>query len=231
MFCKPLLAVFVLANLSSAALAQSFSGGNLSIDAYGYSDGADDVSINYSGALEYSVNRALSVAVDVSQYDSTILNDDITNVTVHGLYHLGDGASLGFFAGQDYTNTRGGTFYGLEGGLETGAFAAEGYVSVYDNTESSTVLGVSGAYKFNQSVSAIADIGLAKVASESYTRLSAGAEYQIVDGPSIYAEIGNIDGGNQDGRFIGLGVNLDFGVDRGTTFGRRSIWETAKLAF
>lgn len=231
MFLRPPLVVIALTALASPAFAQGITGGDLSIDVFSYSEGEDTLSINYSGALEYSINRNVGVAVDLSLYDSTVFGDDIRNVTVHGIYHLNNAASLGFFAGQDSSDDRSGTFFGLEGGFESGRFEAEGYYSQYDNDDSSTVLGFSGAYEINQSVSAIADLGFADIADDSYTRLSAGAEYEFVNGPSIYAEVGNIDGANQDSSFVGMGVNLEFGADRGTTFGRRSIWDTVKLGF
>lgn len=232
MFRNTALTAVALATLSAApALAQGISGGELSIDAYGYSEGDDKSSVNYSGALEYSLNRNISVAADLSLYDSTVLDNDITNVTIHGIYHVNNAASVGFFAGRDSDGDRAGSFYGLEGGFETGRFEAEGYLSIYDNTDSSSVLGLSGAYEINDSVSAIANLGFADIDDETYTRLSAGAEYEFVNGPSIYAEVGNLNGANQDSSYVGMGVNLDFGAARGTTFGRRSIWETVKLGF
>lgn len=231
MLFRTVLTAVSLTALSTAATAQGFSGGELTIDATQFSAGSDPTSVNYSGALEYSINRNISVAGAVSIYDYSLLADTITNVTLHGIYHVNDQASVGAFVGQDSVGGAHSSFAGIEGGYEMGQFEVEGYLAFYDNADNSSVLGVSGAYQFNDQFAAIADFGVGEFGFDDVTRVSAGAEYTFNGGPSLYAELGNINSDIADSRFIGIGASIEFGADRGTTFDRRGVFETINPGF
>lgn len=230
MFLRSAPAVALMA-LASPVLAQGFTGGELTIDAYAFSEGDDPTGTNYSGALEYSVNRSISVAGAISVYDFSLLDESVTNVTLHGIYHLSDEASVGAFVGNESSGDDDVSFYGIEGGYETGQFEVEGYIAAYDNDDDSTVLGLSGAYQFNDTISGIANIGFGSIGDQDYTRLSAGAEYEFIAGPSVYAEIGSISSDEVDSTFIGLGASIQFGAERGTTFDRRGAFESINPGF
>lgn len=226
MLSKSVLTAVIITAIPSFALAQGFSGGELTIDATGFNEGDDPSAVNYSGALEYSINRNISIAGDVSVYDYSLLDDTITNVTIHGIYHLSDQISVGAFIGRDSSDGDGSSFFGLEGGFEAGQIGVEGYFATYDDSDNSTVLGISGNYQFGPSIAAIADLGFGSIGNEDYTRISAGAEYSFAGGPSVYAEFGNISSDSFDSEFIGLGAKIEFGAARGTTFDRRSAFDT-----
>ncbi len=226
MLFKLVLTAVSLTALSTSAMAQGFSGGELTIDAYGFRDGGDSTVVNYSGALEYSINRNFSIAGNISIYDLSLLSDNVTNFTLHGIYHLNDQMSFGGFYGEDSINGNGASFLGAEGGAEFGQFEVEGYFALYDNADDTTVIGVSGEYQITDTVSAIADLGSGDIGADNYTRISAGAEYNFARGPSVYAELGNVNGGGTDSGYIGLGASLEFGAARGTTFDRRGVFET-----
>jgi len=163
MYTKLIVSALTFSSLSVPALAQGISGGELTAEAYGFNDGSDENSVNFSAGLEYSVNRNLSAAVDLSLYDSTVYGNDILSTTIHAIYHLNDAASVGFFAGRDTSDGRAAMYYGLEGGFEQGQFEAQGYLSSYDNSDRSTAFGLSGAYEINQSVSATSSFGVAEI--------------------------------------------------------------------
>ena len=226
MLIKTILTAVSLTALLTSAMAQGFSGGELTIDAYGFSDGGDSTVVNYSAALEYSINRNVSIAGDVSIYDLSILSDDVTNFTLHGIFHVNDQTSIGGFYGVDSLSGNGSAFGGFEAGYETGALGVEGYIAIYDNDDDTSVFGLSGEYEISDTISATANIGLGDIGNVDYTRISAGAEYSFAQGPSVYAELGNVTGGGTDSGYIGLGANIEFGAARGTTFDRRGIFET-----
>ncbi|MDB2369242.1 porin [Octadecabacter sp.] len=212
--------------ISTTASAQSVTGGELTIDAYSFRAGDNESTVNYSGALEYGINRNFSVAGDLALYDFTLLDDSIFNVTVHGIYHVNDQTSVGVLIGNDNLDGDDTTFYGLEGGFEANQLTVEGYFAFYDDNDDSTVIGVSGGYQITDAISAIGTVGYGDIDNNDVTRISAGAEYDFQGGPSIYAEIGNVDTDDDNSVFIGLGAKVEFGAARGTTFDRRGISPT-----
>jgi len=185
MFHKTVSAAIALATLTTPVVAQQFAGGELTIDATGYSEGDDVSSVDYSLALEYGLGRNFGAAIDISQYDFSLLNDNITNVTLHGVYHINDQSSLGVLIGTERLSGETTNFYGLEGGFEAGEFNGEGYFAIYDSDDTA-VVGLSGTYDINGSVAAIADLGFGTIGDNEVTRVSAGAEYQFNNGPSVY---------------------------------------------
>lgn len=226
MFTKAVPVAVFAAALSTSVSAQQFAGGEITIDAYGYDASGADATVNYSGALEYAINQKVGIAVDLAHYDFSILNDSVTNFTIHSIYHLNDQSSIGFIIGNDFGDNGSGTFYGLEGGIESNNLSGEGYFAIYDNSDSSSVIGLSGAYAINNSVSAIADVGYGSIGNDDITRVSAGAEYDFTSGPTVYAELGNLDLDGASSTFIGIGASVQFGATRGTTFDRRGAFET-----
>jgi len=231
MLTKAVLTAVSLTALSTPAMAQGFSGGELTLDAYAFAEGSDPTGVNYSGALEYSLSRNFSVAGAVSVYDFSLLSESVTNVTLHGIYHVNDQSSVGLFLGNDSSDSGDASFFGLEGGFEANQLSVEGYAAIYDDSDDSTVVGISGDYRISDTVSAIGTLGFGDVSGDSYNRLSAGAEYDFQQGPSVYAEVGQVSGGGTDSGFIGIGASIEFGAARGTTFDRRGIFETINPGF
>ena len=231
MFIKTAIPAVVFIAMAHGAFAQSFTGGELTIDAYGFSDGDDPSAVNYSGALEYAINRNFSVSADLSIYDFSLFEDNINNAALHGIYHVNDVTSVGVFFGSEESNDDRASFFGLEGGYETAAVEVEAYFAVYDDDGNSNVLGLDGAYQFNDNISAIGTFGYGDVGDLDIRRYSAGAEYTFDNGPAVYAELGRIDAGDVDSNFIGIGASIAFGAERGTTFDRRGIFETLNPGF
>lgn len=221
----------VIMAFASPLWAQGFEGGELSIDAYGFSEGDDLTATNYTGALQFGITSEISVAADISGYDFSLLDDSITNITLHGIYRLDQGVAVGAFVGNESVGDTDSTLYGLEAGYDAGPLAVEGYVASYDDANDSSVLAVSGAYRFNSSIAAIADVGIADLGDTDVNRFSVGGEYSFDAGPDVYAEIGQISSDETDGTYIGIGASITFGANDGTTFGQRSIYEAVNPGF
>lgn len=217
--------------IASPGFAQGFEGGELSIDAYGFSEGDDLTATNYTGALQFGITDEFSIAADISGYDFSLLDDSVTNITLHGIYRLDQSIAVGAFVGSESTGDDDSTLYGVEAGYDAGPLAVEGYVASYDDDDDSSVLALSGAYRFNQAISAIADIGYADLGDIEVNRISVGGEYSFDAGPDVYAEIGSISTDDTDGTYIGIGASITFGANDGTTFGQRSIFEAVNPGF
>ncbi len=231
MFLKTTLAAASISVVATGAFAQQFSG-ELTIDVYAFSEGDSLTATNYSGALEYNINRNFAVAADLASYGFSVLNESVSNFTLHGIYHLNEQSSVGVFVGSEAIGDAAATgIVGIEAGYETGQIEVEGYLGTYDNVSGTTIFGASGSYQFNDAISAIAEVGFADLDTTDVNRFSVGAEYEFASGPSVYAEVGTIGSDIADSAFIGLGASVEFGADRGTTFNRRSIWEAVNPGF
>ena len=229
-----ILAAVILAAAAGSAQAQGFgfSGGEISAEALAYSDSGDIGKTAYSGALEFGITQHISVAVDLGFYGLQTLDLQADTATIHGIYQLNETVSLGAFYGQDTLDGDDARLFGIEGGTEFGAAAVEGYFAKLDGAgDNATLLGVSGTYGFSQSISALGSFNIADLGDASSNRLALGGQYTIANGPDLWAEIGTlkIDDGvsASDDTFISIGARIEFGAARGTTFGRRSLFETA----
>ena len=229
-----ILASAVLAAAAGSAQAQGFgfSGGEISAEALAYGDGGDIGKTAYSGALEFGITRNISVAVDLGFYGLQTLDLQADTATIHGIYQMSETVSLGAFYGKDTLEGSDARIFGIEGGTEFGGAAVEGYFAKLDGAgDNATLLGVSGTYGFSDSISALGSFSIADLGDSSSNRLAVGGQYTIASGPDLWAEIGTLkidDGVNtSNDMFIGIGARIEFGAARGTTFDRRSLFETA----
>lgn len=226
-----LITAAVLAVAGSGAMAQGITGGSIGVEVTQPTDFDEFVGTNYFGSIEYGINRQFAVSADVSSYRFDSLDEDATSATLHGVFHMSDTASVGAFFGRDKLEDGDAVnIYGIEGGTEFMGGKVEGYLGMADNDAETVIFGVDGTYAFSESISfrggaAFSDSGDDTTAST----ISAGAEYTISGGPSLYAEIGNasVEAGGLDESetFVGIGARINFGAARGTTFGQRSVFE------
>lgn len=229
-----LLTAAVLAAIGSGAMAQGITGGSIGVEVTQPTDFEEFVGTNYFGAIEYGINRQFAVSADVSSYRFDSLDQDATSATLHGVYHLSDTASVGVFYGQDKVDEGGSiNIYGLEGGTEFMGGQVEGYVGMADNSADTLILGADGTYNYNEAIAFKGGLAYQDSGDDgSDTMVSLGAEYTISGGPSLYAEVGNVNSErgaiDSSDAFIGLGARINFGAARGTTFGQRSIFEAQK---
>ncbi len=233
MLTKAVLTAVAMTALSTSAMAQGFSGGELTIDVQSFGEGDSPISVNYSGALEYAVTHSISVAGAIGSYDYSLASGNVTNYSLHGILHINNQASVGAFLGSTSYEDESESFVGIEGGYEMNGFDLEGYTAFYDDDDKTSVLGVSGAYRFTDQIAAIGEIGYASIDGDNHNRISAGAEYTFAQGPSLYAELGRVGDveASTDNTFIGLGASIEFGASRGTTFNRRGVFEALTTGY
>ncbi len=228
-----LFAAAVLAAAAGSVQAQGFgfSGGEISAEALVYSETGDFGSTAYSGALEFGITRQISVAVDLGFYGLQTLDLQADTATIHGIYQMNESVSLGAFYGRDQLGGADATVIGIEGGTEFAGVAVEGYFAKVDGTgDNATLLGVSGEYGFSDNISGIGSFNVTDLGAANSNRLAIGGQYRIASGPELWAEIGTLksdDGAvTADDTFLSIGARIEFGAERGTTFGRRSLFET-----
>lgn len=226
-----LITAAVLAVVGSGVMAQGITGGTIGVEVTQPTDFDEFVGTNYFGAIEYGINRQFAVSADLSSYRFDSIDEDATSATLHGIYHLSDTASVGAFYGLDRPEDASDVnIFGVEGGTEFMGGQVEGYLGLADNDAETVIYGVDGNYAFTESISFKGGAAFADSGDDgSASTFSLGAEYTITGGPSLYAELGNVnldDGVSDESEtFVGIGARINFGAARGTTFGQRSIFE------
>lgn len=216
--------IALIAAVSAAptfALAQGFTGAELSAGMMAWSDDTDLGASSYSGGLEFGVISGIGVAADISRHNWRGEEGNSTSYTLHGLYALTNDATVGVFVGQDRRDLGNTDVYGIEGATSISGIEIEGYLGRFDGVlGDGTILGLDGAFAFTDAISATASAGIVN-ADDSMTSLSLGGEYRFGSGPTVFAEIGRADITGESENFVTIGGRIELG--QGTTFGARGL--------
>jgi len=220
----------IAAVVAGPLAAQGISGGQIGIEYMAPVDGSDFGGARYNGGLEYAISRQFAVSADFSSYSLDTFATDPSSLTLHGIYHMNDTASVGAFFGQDTVGSARSQYFGVEGGTEFLGGEVAGYFAKVEGDSDGTMLGVDGLYAWRDGIGFTGNASLVSVDSDNISRLAVGASYQMAEGPEFYGEIGSLSadssGVSDSQTFIGLGARINFGAKRGTTFDQRSLFET-----
>lgn len=212
---------------ASPAMALELVGGSVSL---GYSGLADTMldEINkttLSGSVEIGFSQAVSVQGDLSTMNFGLSDMDATHIGLHGIYHLNEATSLGGFIGEDRLESADLSILGIEVGHQAGQMRMEGYLSRADSSaQDGMIFGLHAGYRLSDA----SEIGLRydeiNVDGFGASRVSAVGEFGLANGLAITGELGSADlDGLGSETFVGLGVKVDFGAERGATFSQRSV--------
>lgn len=229
MFKKAAIAA-VISTVASPMFAQGFSGGDLSIEVTAPTENTSFSSTSYHAGLEYNINKNFAVAVTASRYGFGNSSAHANSATLHGIYHMNETTSYGFFAGRDSLNSIDVNHYGFELGTDLGRGNLGAYLGqAVSSGETVNILGVDGSYGFSNQFSLNGDLDQATNGSDSYSKASVGVSYEMNNGPEFFGDFGTVlvksGGSSADANFITLGARIDFGASRGTTFGARGSFE------
>ena len=223
-------AVCALMVCGTGLQAMELTGGSL---AFGYSAFNDETDLNRTaikGQAEVGFNRNLAAQLDLGSYNFGLVDETGTNFTLHGIYHLNAETSFGVFYARDDIFNGSADQIGIEAGFDVSeAFAAEVYASTGDNAGADgTMFGFDLGYDISDRVKLNAGLDHANYdLGTDLTRFSIGAEYNTGEYGNFYAEVGSLDisafGLNGSETYVGLGFRLDFGAERGATFGQRGL--------
>lgn len=220
---------------TGAAQAVELTGGYLDL---GYSTFTDtdfgDV-YNLNGAVELAFTRAFSAQLDLGGYRFQDLGETATNWTLHTNLHTSGNASFGAFYGQEKLEDADFDFFGIEGGFDAGPAEIEGYIGRQELSNVSgldgTIFGVSATTELSDrwDFTASWDIVDNFVGALDYNLFAIGATYAAADNAEVYGKFGvahissPLVSGSSNEAYVGVGVRVNFGNDRGTTFGRRGV--------
>ncbi len=222
MVVKSLASAFVALALVSPAMAQEFSGGELGIEFNAFASDTDVNGTSYSGGVEFSFGREYAIAVTAENFGFG--GDTSTNnVTLHGIYHMNQRASLGLFYSQNENNVEG---YGFEGGTSFAGTDIGGYIGQKSfEGEDVVIVGLESRTPINDQITFFTDFDIVGDDEIAGSTSELGVSYLFDAGPEAYVQVGSASAftefGNESEAYIGVGAKISFGAARGTTFDTR----------
>lgn len=230
-----ILTTTALALCTTGVMAQGFTGGSVGLSFSGFTDedDGDFDTIKFDAAAQFAITNEISVAGDLTVRQVDALDESATGIVLHGIYSVSPDVDLGLFAGRESVQDLDVDTYGGEIAYRSGPIATEGFIgfSTIEDTDV-TLIGAAANYGLGNGFSVTGAFDRADISDEdvAFTTLEIGAEYALGNGAELYANLGNIQldfgGGSNDANFFRVGANFHFGPDGGTTFDRRSFFDT-----
>lgn len=204
-------------------LAQGFEGAELSAEMLAYTEDTNLGASSYAGGLEFGIIAGIGVGANIARHNWRGEDGNSTSYTLHGMYDVTSTATAGLFVAQDRRDAGDTDIYGIEGATSLSGIGIEGFLGRYDGTlGTGTMLGVNGAFGFTDALSATASAGIINGEDDiSMSTVSLGGEYSFGTGPTVYAELGQQDLGEDPATFVSVGARIALG--QGTTFGGRGL--------
>ncbi len=231
---KKIIATSTLTSLllTSAAYAVEVTGGYVDLGYSTFTDSDLGDVYNLNGAGELAFSRVFSLQLDAGGYRFEDEDYNGTNVTLHANLHT-QTASFGAFYGQDHIEDETFQFYGVEAGFGAGPAQIEGYLGFQDLKEASgadgAILGISAGGAVNDKWTVIGKYDYLNdiEGALDVSAFSIGATYNVGTNAQVYGEFGaahlSIGSASSTEPFLGAGVRINLGNERGTTFGRRGV--------
>jgi len=220
---------------ASAARAVEVTGGYLDLGYSTFTDSDFGDVFNLNGSGEVAFSRAFSAQLDLGGYRFQDADENATSWTLHTNWHTSNNASFGAFYGRDYVDGPDLEFYGVEAGFDAGPADIEAYLGRQQVVDFSDVDGalfgiavsteVDDQWEFTVSYDLIDNFyGLL-----DYDLYAVGVDYYARDNAIVYGNVGvahistPIASGSTNEAYIAVGVRMNLGNKRGTTFGRRGV--------
>ena len=219
-----------LAGLMCASAAQAFevTGGSLTLgysSFFGSSDATDVSKLSFGNSMEFALTPEIAIQGDFSYTKLDATGIDSSNFGLHGIYHLTPDTALGAYVGRDRVEGRNLNYFGVEVAHQFGMIGTEAFVSIgKDGGAEGTVIGLKGDYALNDAASIGARFDHINVSGADANKFAVTGEVAALPGLNLTGEIGRakLEGFGSE-PYLGLGVKVNFGEKRGTTFDNRSI--------
>ncbi|WP_170329962.1 porin [Ruegeria arenilitoris] len=220
---------------TTAAHAVEVTGGYLDLGYSTFTDSDFGNAFNLNGSGELAFSRSFSTQLDLGGYRFQDADENVSSWTLHANLHTSVSASLGAYYGRDYVDGPDLEFYGIEACFDAGPAEVEAYLGRQQVVDFSDVDGtlfgiavstdVSDQWQFTLSYDLIDDLyGLL-----DYDLYTLGADYYVLDNTIIYGNLGvahistPIASGSTNEAYVAVGVRMNLGNKRGTTFNRRGV--------
>ena len=220
---------------SSAAYAVELTGGYLNLGYSTFTDTDFGDKFNFNGSGEVAFAKSFSTQLDLGVYRFPDISENATNWALHANLHTNNNASFGAFYGRDVVDGPDFEFYGIEAGFDAGRAEIEGYLGRQEIVDFSgfdgTLFGVSVSTDIDDKWEFTASYDLVDnfVGVLDYNLFAIGANYAVTDNAELYGTLGTahlsspVVSGSTNEAYVGIGLRVNLGNKRGTTFGRRGV--------
>jgi len=203
------------------ALAQGFEGAELSAHVAALSNDSKLGVASYAGGIQIGLFAGISAGVDIAAHDWRGISGRSNTYTLHGIYELFPGTSVGAYLGQERSGDTRATTYGIEGATELAGIDLAGHLGRWEaDAASGTTLGIEGSFALGQAFALTGGLG-AVSGDEDVTTVSLGGEYRFGGGPVVFAGIAHETADDESDTYLSLGARVELG--NGTTFGSRGL--------
>lgn len=213
---------------ATTAQAVEVTGGSVGLS---YSAFADETDLNQwglEGSMELGFNRNLSLQIDAAYRDFDFTNIDSTLLGLHGIYHMNEATSLGVFYTLEDIEGEEADIYGLEAGYEVQQWQFEGYIANVDtDLGDATLGGIKARYEMQEGFGLTGSYERSDDDTGDLSRFAIRLDRDVSVNTNLFLEVGSAKaeaGGVKISEpFVGLGGEIAFGADRGTTFEQRGL--------
>lgn len=213
---------------ATTAQAVEVTGGSVGLS---YSAFADETDLNQwglEGSMELGFNRNLSLQIDAAYRDFDFTNIDSTLLGLHGIYHMNEATSLGVFYTLEDIEGEEADIFGLEAGYEVQQWQFEGYIANVDtDLGDATLGGIKARYEMQEGFGLTGSYERSDDDTGDLSRFAIRLDRDVSVNTNLFLEVGSAKaeaGGVKISEpFVGLGGEIAFGADRGTTFEQRGL--------
>ena len=213
---------------ATTAQAVEVTGGSVGLS---YSAFADETDLNQwglEGSMELGFNRNLSLQIDAAYRDFDFTNIDSTLLGLHGIYHMNEATSLGVFYTLEDIEGEEADIFGLEAGYEVQQWQFEGYIANVDtDLGDATLGGIKARYEMQEGFGLTGSYERSDDDTGDLSRFAIRLDRDVSVNTNLFLEVGSAKaeaGGVKISEpFVGLGCEIAFGADRGTTFEQRGL--------
>jgi hypothetical protein len=224
---RKLLGGLLAACWATGALAQGFTGAELSAEFGASLDDLDLGTSVYSGALDFGITPSIGLGAALTQHGFRDAGTDGSAYVLRGNYRLGSGLTAGLFWGQEEFEGADTTIWGIEAATALAGFEVQGYAGRWDGTGDGTLLGAEARRSLGDAFAITGSLD-AVSGEDSRTRLAIGGAYRFGTGPEVFAELGRLTGeGDDDETSLTLGARIGLGPNGGVTFGQRGLLQAS----
>lgn len=230
---KLILTCAALTIAASGATAQQLTGGSVGISYEDFPDVDDVAMTTFAGSGEVALGNNIAVAGDVVLRSFEDFDENLTAITLHGIYRINPDVSVGVFVGRETIDNFEADNYGGEIAFNSGPMEAQAYIGATEIEDTDvTLLGVSAGYGLGNGFSAIGAydrLNIDAMGDITTSTIEIGGEYAFGNGAEVFANFGqlsfDIGSSNESENYFNIGANFHFGAQGDTTFDSRGFFE------
>ena len=213
---------------ATTAQAVEVTGGSVGLSYSAFADDTDFSRLGLDGSVELGFNRNLSLQFDAGYSDFDFVDEDSHLLGLHGIYHWDEATSFGAFYTREEALGGDADILGLEAGYEMLDWDFEGYLAHVDtDAGDGTLGGIKARYALAEGFGISGSYDRLGSDGDDLSRFAMRLDREVSPTTNLFLEVGSakvdVGGISESEPFVGLGGEINFGADRGTTFDQRGL--------